>query len=104
MTVVERMTKELAQYEVSEKVATIALNRPEAANAQNAELLPELDLRSTPAAYDAMFNNPVAFMGLGGVEYHGHTFSTTVIFDRPSQDLEGTSRSSWARASWPRAK
>jgi hypothetical protein len=87
------MTKELVQYGVSGKVATIALNRPEAANAHNAELLLELDLRWTAAAYDAMFSDPVALMGIGGVEYHGRTSSTTVIFDRASQDLEDTSRS-----------
>jgi hypothetical protein len=105
VTVVERMTKEVVQYGVSGKVATIALNRPEAANAHNAELLPELDLRWTAAAYDAMFSDPLALMGIGGVEYHVHTSITTVIFDRPSQNLEWTgSRSRWARASWPRAK
>src|SRR5882757_2809008 len=52
-TTVERMTKELVQYEVSDNVATISLNRPEAANAQNAELLHELDLRWTAAADDS---------------------------------------------------
>jgi enoyl-CoA hydratase len=191
VTVVERTTKEPVQYDVSEEVATIALNRPEAANAQNAELLPELNLRWTAAADDpdvrvivlrgnekhfsaghdiktvntteserwtvarvyaaesrqylgyslrwrnipkpsiaavqgvciagglllawlcdliiaaddAMFSDPVALMGIGGVEYHGHTSTTTVIFDRPSQNLEWTgSRSRRARASWPRAK
>jgi hypothetical protein len=87
------MTKELVQYGVSGKVATIALNRPEAANAHNAELLPELDVRWTAAACDAMFSDPVALMGIGGVEYHGRTPSTTVIFDRASQDFEDTSRS-----------
>ncbi|MEB3049227.1 enoyl-CoA hydratase [Mycolicibacter sp. MYC123] len=39
-------------YEVAEKIATITLNRPEAANAQNAELLDELDAAWTRAADD----------------------------------------------------
>lgn len=43
---------ELVQYEVSEHVATISLNRPEAANAQNMELLDQLDARWTAAADD----------------------------------------------------
>jgi enoyl-CoA hydratase len=46
------MTTELVQYEVSEHVATISLNRPEAANAQNMELLDQLDARWTAAADD----------------------------------------------------
>ena len=32
------------EYEVADKIATITLNRPEAANAQNIEFLDELDL------------------------------------------------------------
>ncbi len=39
-------------YEVADKIATITLNRPEAANAQNAELLDELDAAWTRAADD----------------------------------------------------
>lgn len=39
-------------YEVSDKVATITLNRPEVANAQNSELLDELDAAWTKAAHD----------------------------------------------------
>jgi enoyl-CoA hydratase/carnithine racemase len=39
-------------YEVKDKIATITLNRPEAANAQNAELLNELDAAWTRAAAD----------------------------------------------------
>ncbi|MFZ2177551.1 MAG: enoyl-CoA hydratase [Rhodococcus sp. (in: high G+C Gram-positive bacteria)] len=39
-------------YEVADKIATITLNRPEAANAQNAELLDELDAAWTRAAAD----------------------------------------------------
>jgi enoyl-CoA hydratase/carnithine racemase len=39
-------------YEVSDKIATITLNRPEVANAQNAELLDELDAAWTRAATD----------------------------------------------------
>jgi enoyl-CoA hydratase/carnithine racemase len=39
-------------YEVAEGIATITLNRPEAANAQNAELLDELDAAWTAAAED----------------------------------------------------
>lgn len=46
------MEKELVQYEVSEHIATISLNRPEAANAQNPELLHQLDARWTTAADD----------------------------------------------------
>uniref|UniRef100_A0A5Q5BNQ0 Enoyl-CoA hydratase/isomerase n=2 Tax=unclassified Mycobacterium TaxID=2642494 RepID=A0A5Q5BNQ0_MYCSS len=146
-------------YEVADKIATISLNRPEVANAQNTELLDELDAawtraaedpevvvivlrangkhfsaghdlrgggpvpdkitlefiiaheskryleytlrwRNTPkpsiaavqgrcisgglmlcwpcdlilAADDALFSDPVALMGIGGVEYHGHTW------------------------------
>ncbi|MBH0123502.1 enoyl-CoA hydratase [Rhodococcus sp. NPDC003382] len=39
-------------YEVADKIATITLNRPEAANAQNAELLDELDATWMRAAAD----------------------------------------------------
>ena len=39
-------------YEVSEKIATITLNRPEAANAQTPELLDELDAAWQKAAED----------------------------------------------------
>jgi enoyl-CoA hydratase/carnithine racemase len=39
-------------YDVADKIATITLNRPEAANAQNAELLDELDAAWTKAATD----------------------------------------------------
>lgn len=46
------MTTELVQYDVSDSVATISLNRPEAANAQNAELLNQLDERWMAAAED----------------------------------------------------
>ena len=146
-------------YDVADKIATITLNRPEAANAQNPELLDELDAAWTKAAEDpevvvivlrangkhfsaghdlrgggpvpdkitlefiighehrryleytlkwrnttkpsiaavqgrcisgglmlcwpcdlivaaddALFSDPVALMGIGGVEYHGHTW------------------------------
>lgn len=40
-------------YEVSDRIATISLNRPEAANAQSPELLDELDDAWTRAADDA---------------------------------------------------
>ncbi len=40
------------RYEVADKIATITLNRPEVANAQNAELLDELDAAWTRAAAD----------------------------------------------------
>lgn len=40
------------RYEVAEKIATITLNRPEVANAQNMELLNELDAAWTRAAED----------------------------------------------------
>ncbi|WP_018637452.1 enoyl-CoA hydratase [Parafrankia elaeagni] len=39
-------------YDVADRIATITLNRPEAANAQNAELLEELDQAWTRAATD----------------------------------------------------
>src|SRR5258707_9218647 len=39
-------------YEVADRIATITLNRPEAANAQNTELLDELDAAWTQAAED----------------------------------------------------
>ena len=39
-------------YEVRDRIATITLNRPEAANAQNPELLDELDAAWTRAAED----------------------------------------------------
>jgi enoyl-CoA hydratase len=40
------------RYEVADKIATITLDRPEAANAQNPELLDELDAAWTRAADD----------------------------------------------------
>ncbi|WP_067693781.1 enoyl-CoA hydratase [Nocardia jejuensis] len=40
------------RYEVADKVATITLDRPEVANAQNAALLDELDAAWQRAAYD----------------------------------------------------
>ena len=90
-------------YDVADRIATITLNRPEAANAQNPELLDELDAAWTRAAADsevsvivlrangkhfsaghdlkgggpvpdAQFSDPVVLMGIGGVEYHGHTW------------------------------
>lgn len=39
-------------YDVTDTIATITLNRPEAANAQNPELLDELDAAWTRAAQD----------------------------------------------------
>ena len=39
-------------YEVADRIATITLNRPEAANAQNPELLDELDAAWSRAAED----------------------------------------------------
>lgn len=46
------MTSELVEYDVSDGIATITLNRPQAANAQNAELLTQLDERWSAAAAD----------------------------------------------------
>ncbi|MGW6702142.1 enoyl-CoA hydratase [Nocardia sp. NPDC055049] len=40
------------RYEVADKIATITLDRPEAANAQNSDLLDELDAAWTRAAQD----------------------------------------------------
>lgn len=47
------MTNELVQYNVSDGIATITLNRPEVANAQNAELLHRLDALWDDAAADS---------------------------------------------------
>jgi enoyl-CoA hydratase len=46
------MTAEHVLYESSDRIATISLNRPEAANAQNFQLLDELDAAWTRAAED----------------------------------------------------
>ncbi|MBJ7337209.1 enoyl-CoA hydratase [Mycolicibacterium sp.] len=46
------MTNDLVLYDVSDGVATISLNRPEAANAQNADLLDQLDDAWMAAAGD----------------------------------------------------
>ena len=43
---------EYVLYDASDRVATLTLNRPEAANAQNAELLDQLDAAWTRAAED----------------------------------------------------
>ena len=40
-------------YDVADRIATITLNRPEAANAQNPELLDELDAAWSRAAADS---------------------------------------------------
>jgi enoyl-CoA hydratase len=40
------------KYEVADRIATLTLNRPEVANAQNAELLDELDAHWTAAVAD----------------------------------------------------
>ncbi len=162
-------------YQVAARIATITLNRPEAANAQNTELLDELDeawtraaddsevavivlraegkhfsaghdmrgggpvpekitlefvyqhesrryleytlrWRNVPkpsiaavqgrciaaglmlcwpcdlivAADDALFSDPVALMGIGGVEYHGHTWE---LGARKAKEILFTGRS-----------
>ncbi|NKY42687.1 enoyl-CoA hydratase [Nocardia cerradoensis] len=168
------------EYEVADKIATISLNRPEAANAQNGELLEELDAawqkagadddvavivlrangkhfsaghdlkdRSWPdpstitleriyaiesrkylefslrwrnipkpsiaavqgrciagglllcwpcdlivAAEDALFSDPVVMMGIGGVEYHGHTWE---LGPRKAKEILFTGRAVTAR-------
>ncbi|CAO5188285.1 putative enoyl-CoA hydratase EchA13 [Frankia sp. AiPs1] len=64
------------RYEVADKIATITLNRPEAANAQNAELLDELDAAWRAAAED----DDVAVIVLRG---EGKHFSA-------GHDLRGT--------------
>jgi enoyl-CoA hydratase len=163
------------RYEVADKIATITLDRPEAANAQNKALLDELDAawtraaededvvvivlnaegkhfsaghdvkdtgsvpekitleqiyrtesrryleytlrwRNVPkpsiaavhgrciagglmlcwpcdlivAADDALFSDPVAMMGIGGVEYHGHTWE---LGARKAKEILFTGRS-----------
>ncbi|MEV5647232.1 enoyl-CoA hydratase [Nocardia sp. NPDC052254] len=168
------------EYEVADKIATISLNRPEAANAQNGALLEELDAawqragadddvavivlrangkhfsaghdlkdRSGPqpskitlehiyaiesrrylefslrwrnipkpsiaavqgkciagglllcwpcdlivAAEDAQFSDPVVMMGIGGVEYHGHTWE---LGPRKAKEILFTGRPITAR-------
>ncbi len=120
------------EYDAADRIATITLNRPEAANAQTLELLDELDAAWQRAADDpevrvivlqangktlfstrpvavsmickdpsiaavqgaciagglllcwpcdlivaadnATFSDPVVSLGIGGVEYHGHTW------------------------------
>ena len=67
-------------YEVADKIATITLNRPEAANAQNAELLDELDAAWMRAAADP----EVAVIVLRGEGKHfsaGHDLGTKVPDD-----------------------
>ena len=166
-------------YEVSDRVAVITLNRPEVANAQNAELLDDLDAAWTGAADDdevrvivlrgngkhfssghdlkgggraperitleyvykyearryleyslrwrnvpkpsiaavqgkciagglllcwpcdlivaadnAEFSDPVVFMGIGGVEYHGHTWE---LGPRKAKEILFTGRAVTAR-------
>jgi enoyl-CoA hydratase len=46
------MTTDLVLYDVSDQIATISLNRPQAANAQNADLLDQLDAHWMAAATD----------------------------------------------------
>jgi enoyl-CoA hydratase/carnithine racemase len=46
------MTRQFIDYEASERIATITLNRPEAANAQTMELLDQLDAAWQKAADD----------------------------------------------------
>ncbi|WP_181696091.1 enoyl-CoA hydratase [Nocardia sp. GTS18] len=167
------------RYEVADKIATITLDRPQAANAQNADLLDELDAawtraatddevavivlrgegkhfsaghdlkdrwpapkditlewiyqtesrryleyslrwRNVPkpsiaavqgrciagglllcwpcdlivAAEDALFSDPVVFMGIGGVEYHGHTWE---LGARKAKEILFTGRAVTAR-------
>ena len=65
-------------YEVSDRVAVITLNRPEVANAQNAQLLDELDSAWTRAADD----DEVRVIVLRG---HGKHFSS-------GHDLKGGGR------------
>lgn len=48
----ENIPTDLVQYDVSDHIATISLNRPEAANAQNPDLLRQLDAKETAAADD----------------------------------------------------
>ncbi|EFC84004.1 enoyl-CoA hydratase [Frankia sp. CcI49] len=63
-------------YEVADRIATISLNRPDAANAQNMELLEELDAAWTKAASD----NDVAVIVLRGEGKHfsaGHDLKSS---------------------------
>ncbi len=73
------------QYEVADKIATITLDRPEAANAQNAGLLDELDAAWMRAAADP----DVAVIVLRAEGKHfsaGHDLGTKV----PPDDLKIT--------------
>ncbi|WP_019927227.1 enoyl-CoA hydratase-related protein [Nocardia sp. BMG111209] len=97
------MSADLVLYDVEDAVATITLNRPELANAQNMPMLDDLDAAWTRAERDpevrviVLRGNGKHFssghdidprtwntrdpeqkwlvsMGIGGVEYHGHTW------------------------------
>lgn len=182
-------------YDVADSIATITLNRPEAANAQNPELLDELDAawtraaddrdvkvivlrangkhfsaghdlrgggpvpdkitlefliehesrryleytlrwRNVPkpsiaavqgrcisgglllcwpcdlilAADDALFSDPVALMGIGGVEYHGHTWelgarkAKEILFTGRALTAEEAERTGMVNRVVPRAE
>ena len=68
-------------YEVSDRIATITLNRPEAANAQNPELLDELDAAWTRAAED----NDVSVIVLRA---NGKHFSAGHDIGTPGRDID----------------
>lgn len=76
------MSNALVLYDVTDHIATITLNRPEVANAQNAELLDELDRRWTSAAQDPTVK-VIILRGNGKHFSSGHDL--TVKADRPSK-------------------
>ena len=75
------MTSDLVLYEVWDRVAAITLNRPEVANAQNMELLDQLDTAWTRAAEDPDVN--VILLRANGKHFSsGHDIAPSDVFNR----------------------
>ena len=68
-------------YDVADRIATITLNRPEAANAQNPELLDELDAAWTRAAADSEVSVIV-------LRANGKHFSAGHDIGSPGRDID----------------
>ncbi|WP_163547251.1 enoyl-CoA hydratase [Candidatus Frankia nodulisporulans] len=92
------------RYEVADKIATISLNRPEAANAQNPELLDELDEAWRAAAADddvaviilrgegKHFSSGHDIKGSGSADGHGKMTLEEIIQYESRRYLEYTLR------------